>query len=112
MENSRRLSPQIKNILQDPKNQIFLSVASIWEIVLKVAKKKLKVPMDIETGVRLSGFTVLPIDMTHVLGVGRLPFIHKDPFDRMLISQSQAEKLILITSDEKIWKYHISLLKC
>lgn len=112
MEKSDRLSKSIINLLRNPQNKIFLSVASVWEMVIKKAKQKLKLPKDIETGIKASGFEILSIEITHVLGIEKLPAFHQDPFDRMLISQSQIEKLRLISSDKKIWKYDVATLRC
>lgn len=111
MERNSRLSKNIFNLLNDPQNKIFLSIASVWEIVIKKAKKKLKTPKDIEGGMKASGFIPINIEMLHVLDLEKLPMYHNDPFDRILIAQSQAENLTLITCDKKIWKYDISLLK-
>lgn len=111
MEKSKRLSKKSFDLLNDPQNQIFLSVASIWEIVIKKQKRRLKVPKDVKGGVEASAFNLLSIEVPHVLGVEKLPFYHKDPFDRILISQAKIEHLTLITADKKIWKYDLSLLK-
>lgn len=81
-------------------------------MVIKKGKKKLKAPKDIEGGIKASGFSILPIEFFHVLAVEKLPLYHKDPFDRVLVAQSQVENLTLITSDQKIWKYDIDILKC
>lgn len=110
MENTR-LSDKLMSLLNDPANRVFLSVASIWEMVIKKAKGRLKIPRDIEGGVKTSRFMVLPIEISHVLGVDKLPHYHHDPFDRILISQAKAERLTLITSDPKIRKYNLSLVK-
>lgn len=112
MEKSPRLSNELLKLLNDPQDQILLSVASVWEMVIKKGKKKLKTPKDIEGGIKASGFSILPIEISHVLAVEKLPLYHKDPFDRVLVAQAQAENLTLITSDQKIWKYSINILKC
>jgi len=112
MEKNPRLSNELFKLLNDPQDQIFLSVASVWEMVIKKGKKKLKSPKDIEGGVKASGFSTLHIEILHVLGVEKLPSYHKDPFDRILIAQAKIENLTLITSDQKIWKYNIDILKC
>jgi len=112
MEKGSRLSNGLFKLLNDPQNRIFLSVASVWEMVIKKGKKKLRTPKDIEGGVKASGFSTLPIEILHVLGVEKLPSYHKDPFDRILIAQAKIEILTLITSDQKIWKYNIDILKC
>lgn len=111
MEKSNRLGKNIFTLVNDPQNLIFLSVASILEIVIKRAKKKLKIPKDIDTGLRESGFRTLPIEFAHALEFEKLPSYHKDPFDRLLISQARVENLTLITSDEKIWRYDLPVLK-
>lgn len=113
MENSLSLSSKLKSLLRDPKNQIFLSTASVWEIVIRKAKGTLKVPKNIEESIKKAGFKILSIEISHVLEVEKLPSYqdHRDPFDRMLISQAKAENLTLITSDPKIWKYKVSILK-
>lgn len=111
MENKKRLDKNLFNILKNPKNTIILSAATIWEIVIKRAKGKLKTSITLEKGIKQSGFIILPIQMTHVLGIQKLPHYHADPFDRLLISQSQIESLTLITSDQKIWQYDIDVLK-
>jgi len=111
MEDSKKVSPGIRTLLQDPSINVFISIASIWEIVIKQAKGRLKTPKDIERTIHAVGFNVLPIEVSHVLGLKRLPDHHKDPFDRILIAQAKIEDLTLITSDQKIWKYKLKLVK-
>lgn len=111
MERSSRLSKDIFDLLNNPQNKVFLSAASIWEIVIKKAKKKLKTPKDVEGGIKASGFIPINIEMLHVLEVEKLPIYHNDPFDRILISQARVENLTFITSDKKIWKYNLPMLK-
>ena len=105
MENSKKVSPRIKTLLSSPSINVFISIVSIWEIVIKQTKGQLKTPKNIEESIHKAGFKILPIEISHVLGLKELPLHHKDPYDRMLISQAQAESLTLITSDVKIWKY-------
>lgn len=111
MEKNKRLSTDTFDLLNNSQNKVFLSVASIWEIVIKKAKKKLKTPKDVEGGIKASGFISLNIDLSHVLEIEKLPTYHNDPFDRIIISQAKIEDLTLITSDKKIWKYDLRLLK-
>lgn len=110
MEENKRLSQDTKSKISDPNNKIFVSVATVWEIIIK-KRKGLKVPRDIPAGIQQSNFVLLSIDINHVLEVEELPGIHKDPFDRILIAQAKTENLTLITADPKIWKYNISLIK-
>ncbi len=111
LNDDKNLSSSIKNILIDPTNQILVSVASIWEILLKKKKGTLKIPKNIEEAISVSGFSLLPIDIHHVLALESLPHIHNDPFDRILIAQAKSIPLTLISSDKKIWKYNLSLVK-
>lgn len=111
MEENKRLSPKIKSLIDDPTNRIFISVATPWEIVIKIKSGKLKVPKNFAEFVMNEVFKVLPIQVNHVLHLRKLPLHHKDPFDRILISQALIENLTLITSDRKIWKYNLPLIK-
>lgn len=113
MAGSKKVSSEIKLLVKNPANEIFVSVVTVWEIVIKKSKGRLKTPKDIRGGINEAGFKVLPIDISHALEVEKLPLLrgHHDPFDRMLIAQAKAERLTLVTSDPKIWKYKISLLK-
>ncbi|OGE65086.1 hypothetical protein A3I48_01385 [Candidatus Daviesbacteria bacterium RIFCSPLOWO2_02_FULL_36_7] len=111
MEENKRLPAEIKSIIDDPLNNIFISVITPWEIVIKIKTKKLKVPKNYASYVLNGIFKLLPIEISHVLEVEKLPYIHKDPFDRILISQAKIEDLTLITSDQKIFKYKVSMIK-
>lgn len=111
MQKSKRLPESIYSLLNDPEIQIFLSVASIWEIIIKKQKKKLKLPVDLEEGITTSRFRVLPIELDDILKVSSLKLHHNDPFDRILIAQSQTRELTLITCDPKIHHYKGDILK-
>ena len=107
MEKNRRLAEELYNLINNSDNQIFLSVATVWEIVIKKSKGKLKVPNDIKGGIKTSGFNLLPIEISHVLALEKLPPHHRDPFDRILIAQAQIENCTLVTNDPKIKRYKI-----
>ncbi|MEK7573686.1 MAG: type II toxin-antitoxin system VapC family toxin [Patescibacteria group bacterium] len=107
LNSSRKLSNKAQKILKDPDNNIYVSTASLWEISIKNTAGKLSLKTTLAEMVSLSGFEVIPIMLSHVLQIGKLPLYHKDPFDRMLIAQAKAEKLNLITTDQKIKKYDI-----
>ena len=111
MEKNDKIPKDLLVFLGNPQNQIFLSVASIWELIIKKGKKKLKIPRNIKTDVKKSGFTILPIEIEHVMRLEKLPDLHSDPFDRILISQSKVEDMILVTADKKIQQYNAKLLK-
>ena len=104
-ENNKKLKPEFKKIIADSNNIIFASVASVWEIIIKTKLKKIRLKTSIEDIIRKCGFNILDINMDHVLELDKLKNHHKDPFDRMLISQSIVEKMKLITQDKLVKKY-------
>ena len=108
---SRAMKEETYRILQDPANQVFISAASIWEIAIKQGLGKLRpLPQEPEQVVDDSRFKLLDINAAHAQRAGRLPLLHRDPFDRMLVAQAQIEDLILITSDPDIPKYDVTTL--
>ena len=106
-----RIKKEIKKILQVPENQIYLSIVTVLEIVIKKTVGKLKVPRDWKETLRKSNFLILPINLEHVYKLENIPLHHRDPFDRLLIAQALVENASLITGDEKIWKYKIPIVK-
>ena len=111
---SKRLSPQIRAMLQDPENQLFLSAASSWEIAIKYALGKLPLPLPpveyVLSRMEASGTSPLPVQHSHALHAGSLPYHHADPFDRLLIAQAQLEKLGIVTVDRQFAAYEVDLL--
>ncbi len=108
----KRLSYKAIEIIRDADHEIFLSVVSGWEIVIKTKLKKLSLPTSpqkfILQQIKQNNFTVLPIQMKHALAVYSLPNHHEDPFDRLLIAQSITEKIPLMTADTIMKKYRVS----
>ena len=104
-----RLSSTARNIITDSDNQLFLSTASAWEIVIKARLGKLTLPeppeVYIPNRLTVNRFESLSIDLIHALQVVNLPDLHKDPFDRIIIAQSQVEKIPILTSDSQIKRY-------
>jgi len=105
-----KLGPRTKNMLIRPNNTVFISAVSIWEMSIKSTLGKLQIPSDIVTVIDDEGFEQLPISLFHAHQAGQLKPIHKDPFDRMLIAQTQAEGLMLVTADTFITQYGIQTL--
>ena len=110
-----RIRQNAKIFLNDTvKNEIFVSFATAWEISIKFGVGKLKIPDVPEVWfpdrVRRAGFTLLPVELQHVLRVHNLPPHHKDPFDRLLISQSNVENLTIVTKDPNFAKYQVKVL--
>jgi PIN domain nuclease of toxin-antitoxin system len=90
---------------------VFVSAASVWEINIKMTMGKLEAPDNLLEEIRLHRFTPLPMTLEHAQLAGRLPDIHKDPFDRMLVAQAMIEKLTLATRDRLIEEYKIKTVK-
>ena len=110
-EDSDRLSKIATDFIDDPSNTLFLSVASVWEIVIKTMTGKLKIDKPI--GAILSrlptaGITLLPVNVDHVLAVQNLPDIHKDPFDRLLVAQASVEGAVFVTADAIFDQYPVT----
>lgn len=100
-------------LLLDPANKLFFSVASLWEIVIKCGLGRNDFTVDPQRLRRLliaNGYTELPVLAEHVLHVNRLPTLHKDPFDRLLIAQAQTEAMLLITVDSMVIQYKDAVL--
>ena len=100
-----KLSKEVFDIISDTRNQIYISSATIWEIAIKEGLGKLKVDANLETIIEENGFMELRISALCANNTKKLPSIHKDPFDRMLISQAIEKKLTLITKDRYIIQY-------
>jgi PIN domain nuclease of toxin-antitoxin system len=109
-----RLSAAARAIMLAPENERFFSVCSIWEIAIKTALGRQAVVSD-ATDFRdlmlANGYQELPILASHVLYTSKLPAIHKDPFDRLLVAQSLVERLTLITSDATVASYSAAVVR-
>ncbi len=110
LDDPDRLSPRARAALADGRNQVLLSVASIWEIGLKAARNQLRLPADYVDVLQADGFGVLDIRRAHAERAARLPPHHADPFDRMLIAQAQVEDLVLVSRDEELARYEVQML--
>ncbi len=111
LENNSTLSDNARNAIINGDNMVFVSSATVWEINIKRSIGKLDVPDNLLSEIKNHRFTPLDINYDHAQLAGNLPYIHKDPFDRMLIAQAITEKLVLVTRDEFIIKYDVKILK-
>jgi len=106
-----KLSSSLAEMYQDRQNTFFLSLVSIWEIQIKLQLGKLTFDIDLQKVIMeqidLGYIEILPIKLEHILNVQSLPFHHKDPFDRLLISQAIIEDLFLASSDSMISAYSV-----
>lgn len=105
---SRKLPARVTRLFRDGRHQFFYSAASIWEIAIKAARGREDFLVDaaaIRETLEENGFDELPVSVHHAVAVSRLPAIHGDPFDRMLVAQAISEPMALITTDERLAAY-------
>ena len=105
-----RLTENARIAIADPHNDVFVSAITAWEITVKRAKGHLTAPDNLSSVIEERGFEHLPLTFFHAEQAGLLPMYHRDPFDRLLIAQAQAEGLILVTRDRHIRRYGIRTL--
>jgi PIN domain nuclease of toxin-antitoxin system len=109
-----KLSTNAKAIIANPDNEIYLSVVSAWEIIIKVGTGKLTLMEPPETYIpsRIASnqFEILSVQMPHILRINSLPNFHKDPFDRLLIAQGIEEDLLIVTIDNLIVQYPVKTI--
>lgn len=111
LTNEPTLSVEAKAVISEPKNLVFVSSASAWEIAIKKSLGKLQAPDDLAEQIEQKKFTPLAITINHALTVEKLPYHHQDPFDRILIAQAICEKLTIITRDRKFNTYDITIIQ-
>src|SRR5438876_921338 len=103
------LPPRVAAMFRDPENDLFLSAASAWEIAQKYSMRRLHLPEPpgryIPSEREQRGISSLPIDEESTLHVSRLPFLHRDPFDRLIVSQAIVHGMTILTPDPLITQY-------
>ncbi len=103
-----RLSEQARSMITEPRNALWFSAASLWEITIKhgLGRRDFRVdPHVFRRGLLENGYAELAITGNHVMATAHLPPIHKDPFDRVLVAQAESEGALLLTSDEVVARY-------
>ena len=114
IQGNENLSQTARNAIEDEENSLYLSIASIWEISIKLGLGKLElgIPLNrvLDDFIIPSKIEILPIKIPHLLVLRDLPLQHRDPFDRLLIAQSQSESLILISGDRAFSDYSVNIL--
>ncbi len=114
IEDAPQLSELARATIGDGANELFFSAASGWEIAIKAQIGKLRVPDNLEQFIanelHRNNFGVLPIQLSHTLHIHSLPLLHRDPFDRILVAQSVAEKMPILTIDSLIAQYNVQTI--
>lgn len=109
----QKIPDNINKIIKDSRNEIFVSSVSIWEIAIKKSIGKLTFPFElkkIREVIKNMNINILDINTEHLINVAELPFHHKDPFDRLIISQAMIDKLPIISSDNNFPLYNIKII--
>jgi PIN domain nuclease of toxin-antitoxin system len=104
------LPETVRRIIEGDSGYVYMSVASAWETAIKIGLGKLGFPGNSAGFVRsaqANGIIILPIETDHLAALERLPWIHRDPFDRLLIAVAQTERMTLLTADENIARYDV-----
>ena len=112
VENDKHLPDKIRKELENTDNTIIISIASLWEMAIKISLDKLHISCDIEVMIDKiyhNGFELLPILPNHIIKLSSLKYLHRDPFDRIIIAQSISEDLPVVTSDEIFGEYGVSV---
>jgi len=112
-EDNKRLSKSATDAITNLENSVYVSIVSLWEIAIKLSKGKLEIDNGLDgfvEAVYRNGFILLGISPAHIKIVCELPFIHHDPFDRMMIAQAIVEDMSIVSADENIAQYDASLL--
>jgi PIN domain nuclease of toxin-antitoxin system len=105
------LSQDVKKLTESPENQLFLSIASLWEISIKNSLGKLELNTQLDVffaDIDLKGYNLLSINTMHILQSSAMPFHHRDPFDRLIIAQSIVESMPVITKDPLFLPYGVN----
>lgn len=110
-----KIATRTRTTLEDTDNELCVSAATGWEIVIKYAIGKLALPTEpvayVPSRIARGGFAQVDVTLEHALAVGALPPHHHDPFDRMLVAQAHVEGMTLVTADERILRYPIRTLR-
>ena len=105
---SARLPAVMRQALENPKNEVYYSAVNLWEIAIKNGLNRPDFQINPDQLLAIlpeMDFAELPITARHATAVARLPTLHRDPFDRLLVAQSQTEPMILLTDDELLGQY-------
>ena len=114
IEGAPALGKRAKTAVSSPDNDVFLSIASCWELAIKLSLGKLQLAQRLDRflpeQLSANGFSVLPVEVKHVSRVATLPFHHRDPFDRLLAAQALEEELAIVSADRVFRNYGVRVV--
>jgi PIN domain nuclease of toxin-antitoxin system len=109
LADDRKLAKAGREVIANPDNDVHVSSASVWEAAINVALGRLEIELDdLEDAIVQNGFRPLPIGFRHAVTAGRLPSVHWDPFDRMLVAQASVEELRVVSHDRVFERYGLA----
>ena len=108
--NGDPIEPAAAEAIGDPTSEVLVSAASIWEIAIKRALRKLDVEGSVAEATVATGFNLLSVSAVHAEAVGELPLLHRDPFDRLLVAQARREGSTLVSRDTALRGYDVPIL--
>jgi len=110
LNGDKKISKTVQSLIENTNNKKFVSIGSLWEMAIKISLKKMEfdgtIPEIIDL-IEQNSFELIPISTAHIAELERLPIVHRDPFDRMLVVQAMVEDLVILTRDENIPQYNI-----
>lgn len=106
----QQVSQAAVEALEEERNEVALSAASVWEIAIKRSLGKVTIADGWAAALRRLDFEPLPVTAIHAEAVGRLPWHHRDPFDRLLVAQTMVERLVLVSADPRLRAYGVEVL--
>jgi PIN domain nuclease of toxin-antitoxin system len=110
LDDSPALSPRARAGIADGANTVWVSAVSVWEIRIKQALGKVRLPRGFRAALDAQQFTSLPVTAEHAHTMADLPSVHRDPFDRMLAAQARTESLVLVSRDPVMTRYGVRVL--
>ena len=105
-----RICDEVARQLTDDTNQVLLSAVVVWEVAIKRSLGKLEAPTGLAPTLLAAGAQPLPVTLDHATAVETLPWHHRDPFDRLLVAQAQTDGLTIVSQDELLAPYGVSLV--
>jgi PIN domain nuclease of toxin-antitoxin system len=114
VEGTPAVGRRARTAVSNPDNEVLFSIASCWELAIQLSRGKLRLAQRLERFIpeqlRLNGFSLLDVQLTHVVRVADLPFRHRDPFDRLLVAQALEDDLTIVSADRVFRQYGVALL--
>lgn len=110
LEDSPEISQEVRAAVEDEDQDVLVSMATAWEIAIKQSLGRLDVPADLPQQLERHSFDLLPITLSDASTVALLPWLHRDPFDRMLVVQAMTNGLTIVTRDRNIARYNVPIL--